>query len=133
MGDRVLARLLAVVAMFAAAYSASIWLGTSATISGWAGIEKHQSEIASLKVRAAGWLVLAISLQFVSALLLGVRKDKGGEVASPTHQRRISLAVVLACLRGYGRRVLISLLGTLGFAVLLFSIGWIMFVFGRSA
>ncbi|MCZ2155095.1 MAG: hypothetical protein LC114_14550 [Bryobacterales bacterium] len=124
---RTVSRILAVVTMFLAAYSVYIWMGTSVTISGWIGLEKHQSEIPLLQKRAQGWLFMAVCLPLVSALLLGlgVRRDASADV----HQagKRFRPADLLSGLAVYGRWLMIAVLGALGFAVLLFSIGWILY------
>lgn len=115
---RIVWRALATAMMFLAAYSALSWMGTSATISGWIGLEKHQAEIPVLQKRATLWLYSALSLPFVSALLLGV----GKQPPMPSIDREWFWS-----LAAYGKRLIIAVFGTLGFATLLFWIGWILF------
>ena len=124
---RTLSWIFAVITMFLAAYSAFVWMGTSATISGWIGLENRQSEIPLLQKRAQAWLFLAVALPFVSAFLLGlgIRSDASADLQQ--RGERVNSEGLLFGLEAYCRRLVIAAIGTLGFAVLLFFVGWILY------
>jgi hypothetical protein len=127
MNRRTLSWIFALVTMFLAAYSAFVWMGTSATISGWIGLENHQGEIPHLQKKAQAWLTLAVSLPFVSAFILAL--GRRGDASADLQQKgeRGNPEGLLSGVAAYCRRLVISVIGTLGFAALLFFVGWIMY------
>jgi hypothetical protein len=122
-------RFLAVASMFLAAYAACSWIGTASTISGWIALEKHQIDIPGLRFRAKIWFSIAVVMPFTSALLLGLGRRKrirssGAARPEPETISHVSTTRIVA----YGIRLAISVLGALGFVVLLFSLGWIIYI-----
>jgi hypothetical protein len=125
--SRVLWRVLAALLMLVGAYAAFAWMGTAATISGWIGLEKHQSEIPSLQRHATQLLWLALCMPFVSALLLHLARPER------TASSGVDAAGMFGAITVYGKNLMFAAAATLTFALLLFLIGWIVFRFGHRA
>lgn len=103
---------IAVIAMFACAYSVARWLGLVGTISGWIGLPEHEAELPQLQSQMRFWAVSALILPFVGALLVWAGRQK-------RFDRSDIGGFVFEC----GICLAIAILGTLGSLVCLFGLG----------
>jgi hypothetical protein len=62
--------------MGVSAYSVLRWLGAVGTISGWTGLQQHESEIPLLQVQARFWETLALVLPFVGATFVWLGRQR---------------------------------------------------------
>src|SRR6266480_1071392 len=130
---RIALLLVAVGLMFTSAYSIFRWLGVVAAVSGWIGLPQYEAEIPKLQREGDVWRCLAIALPLVGALLLGLGKDETSpqiEHAGPTlvtYPAESKAEDWTAPIVRYFTRLLISVLGTLGFALGLLLIGFLFY------
>jgi hypothetical protein len=128
--------LLSAALMFVSAYSVFGWMGAVGRIGGWTGLPQYQAEIPRLRNQAKVWSALAIALPFVAALLLGFGtrpsgvSTRSGSSTSLSYQAESRTEKWATPIFQYLRRLLISVLGTLGFVLCLFLIGLLLFKFG---
>src|ERR1700687_1415095 len=107
--------------MFASSYSIGRLLAAIAMISAWTGLPQHAAELPRIQANAERWELLAIILPFLAALVLGIGTSSTG--ASPDNPQTSSLTYPVesqaekwtAPLARYVTRLVISMLGTLGF------------------
>jgi hypothetical protein len=125
--------LLALAFMFASAYCFFAWMGAVSRISGWIGLPQHASQIPRLESETSLWSALAIALPLAAALLLSFgkatsdqRPSRNGSATSLTYQAQSPPEKILAPLLRYLGYLIISLIGTLGFVVVLFLFGLLL-------
>jgi hypothetical protein len=117
--------------MFVSAYSVFGWMGAVGRISGWIGLPQYEAEIPKLRTEGELWWWLAMALPLVAALLLGLGKDETSpkiEHAGPTvvtYPAEPKAEEWTAPIVRYFARLVISVLGTLGFALCLFLVGFL--------
>jgi len=104
-----------------------------ARISGWIGLPQYEAQIPQLQTQAEVWLGLAIALPFVAALLLGFGKTSSadssgsGSTTTLTYPAESQAENWTAPIVHYFRRLIISLLGTLGFFLCLLLIDFVFY------
>jgi len=128
--------LLALASMLSSAYCFFGWMNAVGRISGWIALPQYQPQIPRLETEARVWSTLAITLPFVAAFMLGVRRrpssvqpvaDSATSLAYPTES--VTEKWFAPMLRYFGQ-LAISLLGTLGFALGLFLLGLLLHKLG---
>jgi hypothetical protein len=112
--------------MFCSAYSILKFYIIDSNVSGWTGLPQYAAQIPKLETEATWWEKLGIALPFIAALLLGFGRDvdRSLKLAGTTGQTVVSYSAEsrgerLAPIVGYLLRLAISVLGALGFIVLL--------------
>jgi len=119
--------------MFTSAYSIFRWLGVVGAVSGWIGLPQYEAEIPKLQREGEVWWWLAIALPLVAALLLGLGKEETSpqiQHAGPTvvtYPAESKAEEWTAPIVRYFTRLVISVLGTLGFALCLFLVGFLFY------
>jgi hypothetical protein len=115
--------------MFTSAYSTFRWVGVVGVISGWMGLPQYEAEIPKLQSVAEMWLCLAIASPFLAALLLGFGKretvpqvELAGSMAV-TYRPESQPAEWAGLIARYFIRLVISVLGTVVFALCLLLVG----------
>lgn len=125
--------LVAVGLMFTSAYSIFRWLVVVGAVSGWTGLSQYEAEIPKLQREGEVWWWAAIALPLVAALLLGLGKEETSpqiEHAGPTvvtYPAESKAQEWTTPIAGYFTRLVISVLGTLGFALCLFLVGFLFY------
>lgn len=119
----------ALACMLASAYCLFGWMSAVGRISGWIGLPQYVPQIARLESQARLWSALAIVLPFVAALLLGFGKRASGQHARADSPAEKRLAPILRYLGHFAA----SVLGTLGFVVVLFLLGLLLHKLGVRA
>jgi hypothetical protein len=127
--------LVALALMFAAAYSIARLFAAIASVSALTGVPEYAREIPRIQAAAATWEKLAIVLPFLAALVLGFGKTTSAAIES---ERAVSLTYPAgsqtkkwtAPIVRYSKRLVISIMGTLGFAFCLFLLGLLLFKLG---
>lgn len=104
---------LALAAMLASAYCLFGWMSAVGRISGWKGLPKYEAEVPRLEIDAKIWLALTIALPFVAALLLDYGMRARNDREKPFASRYVE---------NFG----ISLMGTVGFILVLFLFGLLL-------
>jgi hypothetical protein len=122
--------------MLASAYCFFGWMSAVGRISGWIGLPQYAPQIPRLESQARLWSALEIALPFVAALLLSFGKrasdqqPRSGAPTSPTY--RAESPAEQPILRYLGHFAA-SVLGTLGFVVVLFLLGLLLHKLGVCA
>jgi hypothetical protein len=125
---RMLWLILALALMFTSAYSITRWVGAIGAISGWVGLPQFAASIRVLQMQIQWWKTLALVLPFLAAFLLGLSSQRPRDSASPlprvfpVESSRWTLP-----LERYLGRLAISMLGTLGFSLCLFLVGFLLY------
>lgn len=128
--------LLALASMLSSAYCFFGWMSAVGRISGWTGLPQYEPQIPRLESQAKLWSALAIALPFVAALLLTFGKtasDKQPRADAPTsltYRAESATEKRLAPILRYLGHLVVSLLGTLGFVVVLFLLGLLLHKLG---
>jgi len=122
--------LLSAALMFVSAYSLFAWMGAVGRISGWTGLTSYEAQIPRLQVQAELWLGLAFASPFAAAMLLGfgtrpLRVSTSRDV-SATFQAESQTEQLNPPVVRYLGRLLISVLGTVGFILCLYLIGLLL-------
>ena len=127
---------LAVALMLASAYCFLVWIGSVASISGWIGLPEYESRIPRLQIQAKVWSGLVIALPFVAAFILGLGRRSMGALpqtdlaTSLTYRGESSTEKWLTPIVQYLGRLVVSVLGTLGFVVGIFLVGFLLHKLG---
>ncbi len=108
--------ILAFAAMFASAYLVFRWMDAISCISGWTGLTTYEADIPKLQMEATIWAWLAITLPFIAALLLWLR----ARYSVNLNESRRCTSEIKRYLGDLG----ISVLGTIGFCLCLFLVGF---------
>jgi hypothetical protein len=124
--------LIAIALMFVSAYSIMRCFVTADAVSNWIGLPQYAAQITRLQTEGKRWESLAIVLPFFAALILGFGKASssasGGEPqGSLTYSAESPAERWTAPFVRYLVRLAISLLGTFGFLVILFLIGFVFY------
>lgn len=128
--------LLALVLMFGSAYSAVRWIGVVGAISGWIGLPQFADQIPRIRAEAGWWESLAIALPFLAALVLGFGKASSatpvgsGLHASLTYTAEPRAEKWTTPVVRYFSGLVVSILGTLGFLLVLLFIGFVFYKLG---
>jgi len=128
--------LVALALMFAAAYSIARLFAAIASVSALTGVPEYAREIPRIQAAAATWEKLAIVLPFLAALVLGFGKTTSADsieserAASLTYPAESQAKKWTAPIVRYSKRLVISIMGTLGFAFCLFLLGLLLFKLG---
>lgn len=131
--------LLALACMLASAYCFFGWMSAVGRVSGWIGLPQYEPQIPRLESQARLWSALAIALPFVAALLLSFgkrasdRRPRPDAPTSLTYRAESPTEEKLAPIRGYLGHFAASVLGTLGFVVVLFLLGLLLHKLGVRA
>jgi hypothetical protein len=122
--------------MFIAAYSIARLFAAIASVSTLTGVPEYAREIPRIQAAAAGWEKLAIVLPFLAALVLGFGKTSSADstgrerAASLTYPAESQAEKWTAPIVRYFTRLVISVIGTLGFVFCLFLLGLLFFKLG---
>src|SRR6266849_10867851 len=128
--------LVALALMFIAAYSIARLFAAIASVSALTGVQEYAREIPRIQAAAAGWEKLAIVLPFLAALVLGFGKTSSADstgrerAASLTYPAESQAEKWTAPIVRYFTRLVISVIGTLGFVFCLFLLGLLLFNLG---
>ena len=128
--------LVALALMFIAAYSIARLFAAIASVSALTGVPEYAREIPRIQAAAAGWEKLAIVLPFLAALVLGFGKTSSADstgrekAASLTYPAESQAEKWTAPIFRYFTRLVISVIGTLGFVFCLFLLGLLFFKLG---
>lgn len=130
--------LLALACMLASAYCFFGWMSAVGRVSGWIGLPQYAPQIPRLESQARFWSALAIALPFVAALLLSFGKTASDQPradapTSLTYQAESPAEKRLAPILQYLGHFVASILGTLGFVVVLFLLGLLLHKLGVRA
>jgi hypothetical protein len=131
--------LLALACMLASAYCFFGWMSAVGRISGWIGLPRYVAQIPRLESQARLWSTLAIALPFVAALLLSFGKrasDQRPRADAPTsltYRAESPADKRLGPMLRYLGHLAASVLGTLGFVVVLFLVGLLLHKLGVRA
>lgn len=121
---------LALALMLISAYCIVTWMGIVGLVSGWTGLPQYEAQIPKLQRQAEAFFWLAVVLPFIAAFFLGLGKaDVPAQVGNSEHSMltyRSRPNALLSALARYGSHLGLSLLGTLGFILLmiLVSVNW---------
>ena len=130
---------LALALMFVSAYSVFGLMGAVARISGWTGLPQYEAEIPKIRAEARWWETLAIVMPLLAALVLGFGKKSsvgspGSESTTPlTYPAESQAEEWTAPIVRYFTRLGVSLLGTFGFLLCLFLLGFLLYKLGVRA
>jgi hypothetical protein len=122
--------------MLSSAYCFFGWMSAVSRISGWIGLPQYEPQIPRLETQARLWSALAIALPFIAALVLTFGKTasdkqpRGDAPTSITYRAESATEKRLAPILRYLGHLAVSLLGTLGFAVVLFLLGLLLHKLG---
>lgn len=125
--------LVALALMFTSAYSIARLFAAIASVSALTGVPEHAREIPRIQAAAAGWEKLAILLPFLAALVLSFGKASSvgstlnGSRTSFTYPAESQAEKWTAPIVRYFTRLVISILGTLGFLFCLLLIGFVLY------
>jgi len=128
--------LVALALMFIAAYSIARLFAAIASVSTLTRVPEYAREIPRIQAAAAGWEELAIVLPFLAALVLGFGKTSSADstgserAASLTYPAESQAEKWTAPIVRYFTRLVISVIGTLGFVFCLFLLGLLFFKLG---
>lgn len=127
---------LALASTLASAYCFFCWMNAIGRISGWISLPQYAPQIPRLETEARLWSAMALALPFVAALLLSFCKtasDQQPRAGAPnrlTYRAASPAEKRLAPILRYLGHLVVSLLGTLGFVVLLFLLGLLLHKLG---
>jgi hypothetical protein len=119
--------------MFTSAYSIARLFAAIGSVSALAGVPEYAREIPRIQAAAAGWEKLAILLPFLAALVLSFGKassvgsTRSGSRTSLTYPAESRAEKWTAPIVRYFTRLVISILGTLGFLFCLLLIGFVLY------
>jgi hypothetical protein len=118
--------------MFTSAYSIARLFAAVALIGGWTGLPQHAADLPRIQAQAERWELLAILLPFFAALTLGFGKatpaiSVSGPQVSLTYPAESQAEKWTAPIVRYITRLVISLLGALGFLLCLLLIGFVLY------
>jgi hypothetical protein len=119
--------------MFTSAYSIFRGLGVVGAVSGWIGLTQYEAGIPKLQREGEVWWWLAIALPWVAALLLGFGKEESSpQIEHPgppvdTCAAESKAEESTAPIVRYFTRLVISVLGTLGFALCLLLVDFLFY------
>lgn len=122
--------------MLSFAYCFFGWMSAVGRISGWIGLPQHEAQIPRLETEATLWSTLAIALPFVGALLLTFGKTasdkqpRADASSSLTYRAESATEKRLAPILRYLGRLVVCLLGTVGFVLVLFLLGLLLHKLG---
>lgn len=125
--------LVALAMMFTSAYSIARLFAAIGSVSALTGVPEYAREIPRIQAAAAGWEKLAIVLPFLAALVLSFGKAssvgsiRSGSRTSFTYPAESQAEKWTAPIVRYFTRLVISLLGTLGFLFCLLLIGFVLY------
>jgi len=128
----------ALACMLASAYCFFLWMSAVGRISGWIGLPQYAPQIPRLESQAGLWSALVIALPFVAALLLSFgkrasdRQPRADAPISLTYPADPPLDKSLAPILQYLAHFAASVLGTLGFVVVLFLLGLLLHKIGGA-
>jgi hypothetical protein len=123
--------LVALALMFTSAYSITRWVGAVGAISGWVGLPQYAASSRMLQMEVQWWKALALALPFVAALVLGLgaQGSTGPDGSSMQGYPGESHSWTLPFQRYLGRLV-VSVLGTFGFTLCMFLLGFLLYKLG---
>ena len=124
--------LVALALMFTSAYSIARLFAAIGSVSALTGVPEYAREIPRIQAAAAGWEKLAIALPFLAALVLSFGKTSSGSTRSGsrtslTYPAESQAEKWTAPIVRYFTQLVISVLGTLGFALCLFLVGFLFY------
>jgi hypothetical protein len=99
-------------------------------ISGWIGLASHQADIEPLQREGTLWMSLALGLPLVSAFVLTLGRREPPTSGTTLFPNPRGLHWFLTTIVCYGGNLLIAILGTLGFALVLALVGWVLWHLG---
>jgi hypothetical protein len=123
---------LALASMLSSAYCFFGWMSVVGRASGWTGLPQYAPQIPQLETQASVWAALAIALPFMAALLLTVSKrtpeglPRGHAPTAITYRNESATEIRLAPGLRYLGQLAVSLLGTIGFVLVLFLLGFLL-------
>jgi len=123
----------------ASAYCFFGWMSAVGRVSGWIGLPQYAPEIPRLESQAKLWSALAIALPFVAALLLSLGKrasdqqPRADAPSSVTYRAESPAEKGLAPILRYLGHFAASVVGTLGFVLVLFLLGLLLHKLGVRA
>ena len=112
----------AVCCMYGSSYSIDRLLGIAGFVSDWTGVPQYAEQIRQLNERAPWWAASAIGFILLSAVLLGLgiqtKSDEALLAADWTLARFCRPEELIPAVLRFVGRLVISILGTLGFVLL---------------
>ncbi len=125
--------LLGVGLMFVSAYSILRYFVTVDAVSNWIGLPQYSAQVPRLEAEGVWWKWLAIILPFLAALLLGFGKASSTTSVGARREASVTYAAESQAERWtapfvrYLVRLAISVVGTLGFLLVLLLIDFVLY------
>lgn len=121
--------------MFISAYSIARLFAAIASVSALTGVPQYAREIPRIRVEAGWWEFIAIVLPFLAALMLGFGRASsaasGAELqGSLTYPAESPAEKRTSPFVRYFYRLVVSILGTLGFLLVLLFAGFVLYKLG---